>query len=89
MTVDNIERAQVDIPSVGIGGGASGPAASRDQHEAELARDAESMLSTLRQVGRWVEGVRGRRKAILLFSEGINYNLNNLLDDGYVNGRDR
>jgi VWFA-related protein len=89
MTVDNIERAQVDIPSAGLGGGSAGPVASRDQHEAELARDAESMLSTLRQVGRWVEGVRGRRKAILLFSEGLNYNLNNLLDDGYVNGRER
>jgi len=89
MTVDNIERAQVDIPSSGFRGGASGPAPSRDHYEAELARNAESMLSTLRQVGQWVAGVRGRRKAVLLFSEGLNYNLNNLLDDGVVNGRER
>jgi len=89
MTVDNIERAVADIPSSGSGGGASGPVPSRDQYEAELARNAESMLSTLRQVGQWIAGVRGRRKAVLLFSEGLNYNLNNLLDDGYVNGRER
>jgi VWFA-related protein len=90
MTADNIERAVADIPSSGSGGGAAaGPTPSRDQYEAELARNAESMLSTLRQVGQWIAGVRGRRKAVLLFSEGLNYNLNNLLDDGYVNGRER
>jgi len=90
MTVDNIARAQIDIPSAGFARGSGGAdGGARDQYEAELARNAESMLSTLRQVGQWIAGVRGRRKSVLLFSEGLNYNLNNLLDDGYVNGRER
>ena len=37
------------------------------------------MLSTLRQVAAWLGGVHGRRKALLLFSEGVGYDLSDLI----------
>jgi VWFA-related protein len=97
MVGDNIEKALADIPAGGglggggggLGGASPGAASSADLYEAELARNAESMLSTLRQVGQWIGAVRGRRKAVLLFSEGLNYDLTNLLNNSFVNGRAR
>jgi len=97
MVGDTIEKALADIPAGGgsggggggLGGSSPGAASSADLYEAELARNAESMLSTLRQVGQWVGAVRGRRKAVLLFSEGLNYDLTNLLNNSLVNGRAR
>ena len=45
----------------------------------ERGRNATSMLATLRQVAEWFGGVRGRRKAMLLFSEGIDYDLSDII----------
>lgn len=88
MTTRDVEHAQVNIPTSGFSNAPSADP-SRDEYEAELAKNAESMLSTLNQVGQWLDGVRGRRKAVLLFSEGLNYDLTDLLGDLYVNGRAR
>src|SRR3954468_5312490 len=46
-----------------------------DPDEMERAYHAQSMLSTLRQVADWFGGVHGRRKTMLLFSEGIDYDI--------------
>jgi hypothetical protein len=37
------------------------------------------MLTTVRQVAEWFGGVRGRRKTILLVSEGIDYDITNVI----------
>ena len=37
------------------------------------------MLSTLRQVAEWFGGVHGRRKTMLLVSEGIDYDINDII----------
>src|SRR5262245_39319260 len=41
--------------------------------EIERVERAKMALATLRQVAEWFGGVRGRRKAMLLFSEGIDF----------------
>ena len=37
------------------------------------------MLYTLRQVAEWFGGIHGRRKSMLFFSEGIDYDLNDII----------
>ncbi|MBS1819924.1 MAG: VWA domain-containing protein [Acidobacteria bacterium] len=51
----------------------------RDPDDMERGHNAQSMLSTLRQVADWFGGVRGRRKTMLLFSEGIDYDLSDII----------
>ncbi len=46
-----------------------------DPDDAERGFNAHSTLSTLRQVADWFSSVRGRRKAILFVSEGIDYDI--------------
>jgi len=46
-----------------------------DPLEAERAHHARSMLTSLRELAAFMEGIRGRRKSILLISEGISYNI--------------
>ena len=50
-----------------------------DIDDMERAHNAQSMLSTLRQVADWFGGVHGRRKTMLLFSEGIDYDLSDII----------
>jgi VWFA-related protein len=48
-----------------------------DPLEAERAARARNMLDTLKGVNELVNSVRGRRKAVLLVSEGIDYDIEN------------
>jgi VWFA-related protein len=87
-------HAAIDIASTNrTSAAASAPSGVPNFLAADLAQNAESTLSTLRQVGQWLSGVRGRRRAVLFFSEGLPYDLSNLVDDpnpaNGVNGRER
>jgi VWFA-related protein len=55
-------------------GGAQGPTIA-DSEQAERMHNARSMLTTLRSLSEWLAGVRGRRKAVVFVSEGIDYNV--------------
>ena len=46
-----------------------------DPDEMERAYNARASLDTLKSVSEWLAGLRGRRKAVLFLSEGIDYNL--------------
>ena len=59
-------------------------AAPRDLSEAERAFKARNTLSTLRQVADYLAGVRGRRKAVVYFSEGIDYDIDNTIGNRYA-----
>jgi VWFA-related protein len=50
-----------------------------DPEDAERAFNARSALDTLRQVSEWFASIRGRRKTILFVSEGIDYDINNVI----------
>ena len=54
--------------------------------EAERAYKARNTLSTLRQVADYLAGVRGRRKAVVYFSEGIDYDIDNPIQNRYASG---
>lgn len=55
-----------------------------DPYDAERAHKARTLLSSLKGVAEHVTGVRGRRKAVVLFSEGIDYDINNPLENRYA-----
>jgi VWFA-related protein len=50
-----------------------------DPDDAERAFNARSTLDTLRNVAEWFSSVRGRRKSILFVSEGIDYDINDII----------
>jgi VWFA-related protein len=62
--------------------GLPGRVAPRDLDEPERAHNARATLSALRQLSGLLGGIRGRRKALVLFSEGIDYNLADAITSG-------
>ena len=65
---------QIDLPAAG-----RSLVLDDDLNDRNRGAHAESMLMTLRQVAAWLGGIRGRRKTMLLFSEGIDYDLTDLI----------
>jgi VWFA-related protein len=59
-------------------------AVPRDLSEAERAFKSRNTLSTLRQVADYLAGVRGRRKAVVYFSEGLDYDISNTIQNRYA-----
>ena len=51
---------------------------ARDLDDKELGYNARSALDGIRNVANYLGNIRGRRKAIVYFSEGIDYNINEL-----------
>lgn len=68
LTNNEIARQRIDIPT---------PTAwpIDEMNDSVRGSNAQSMLRTLRQVSAWLGGIHGRRKSLLLFSEGIDYDL--------------
>ena len=50
-----------------------------DPNDSERAFNARTTLDTLRNVAEWFGAVRGRRKAILFVSEGIDYDIHDMI----------
>jgi VWFA-related protein len=65
----------------GIRGG-GGPAV--DALESIRAHKARNAMNTLKGVAEYLTGIRGRRKAVVYFSEGIDYDINNVIENRYA-----
>jgi len=50
----------------------------------ERGYNAQSLLRTLTSLADWMGGIRGRRKSVVLFSEGIDYDIHNPFDNTYA-----
>ena len=50
-----------------------------DPYEQERAYNAQGTMRSLRQVAEWFGGVRGRRKTMLFISEGIDYDVTDII----------
>jgi VWFA-related protein len=60
-----------------------------DSVGAERAQNARATLSSLRGLSELMAGVRGRRKALVLFSGGIAYNVANAIASGWSQDNER
>lgn len=47
----------------------------RDADDAERLHNARSLLSMVTNLSDWLSGIHGRRKAVVLISEGLDYNI--------------
>jgi len=71
------------------GNRAPAPRAPTDAFAPERAHNARSTLSTIRRLCDLMAGIRGRRKALVYFSSGIDYNIGNAITDGWDTDGDR
>jgi VWFA-related protein len=62
--------------------------AVNDPDDMERSFNARNTLQTLKNVAEWFASVRGRRKTILFVSEGIDYDLNELIPQNGSTHRD-
>ena len=70
--IDDVQR-RAGTPMAGD------PAADIDDKERGF--NARNTLDSIRNVAQYLGNIRGRRKAIVLFSEGIDYNINEMFSD--------
>jgi VWFA-related protein len=68
-TLERIDSARPDPSTGNVGPG-------DDPFEQERALHARNVMSTVRRLSEFMASVRGRRKAMLLISEGIDYDIN-------------
>lgn len=73
-----IERLEAIRPDPSTGGLAPG----QDPFDMERGYTARSAMSTIRSLSEFMAGVRGRRKTMLLISEGVDYNIFNVVTQG-------
>lgn len=57
-----------------------------DLDDKERGYNARSTLDTIRNLANYLGNIRGRRKALVFFSEGIDYNVDNPLSDTFTEG---
>ncbi|MEW5983095.1 MAG: VWA domain-containing protein [Acidobacteriota bacterium] len=53
----------------------------KDPTEFERAYNARSLLSTVKNLADWLSGIHGRRKAVVLVSEGIDYDIYDFMNN--------
>lgn len=71
------ERAAAGESGDGSSNTSSSPAATRadDPYDSERGMNAQRALDAIRNVAQWMSDVPGRRKSLVLFSEGIDYDI--------------
>jgi VWFA-related protein len=69
------------IPRSGGASGIAGSGLSNDPCEAERGFNARTALSGIRKLAEFMAGVRGRRKTMLLVSEGISYDIYDIFNN--------
>jgi VWFA-related protein len=57
---------------------------AQDPNEFERAHYARNMLASLKSTAEYLAGIRGRRKALVLFSEGIDYDLTDQITNRFA-----
>jgi VWFA-related protein len=60
--------------------------APRDDEEMHRAYNASVTLRAIRELSTFMAGVRGRRKALVLFSEGIDYDIRDVINNAEASG---
>jgi VWFA-related protein len=80
MTQRDMERAASDESS---SGSTRDPRGGRvdDPYDAERGMNARRALETVRNVAEWMTDIPGRRKALVLFSEGIDYDIHDVFNN--------
>ena len=62
----------------------AGSTANASWNEMQRFNNARNSLETLRNIAEFMSGMRGRRKAVVYFSEGINYNVTDAFNNAHA-----
>jgi len=68
---------KIDDLMVKLNNPRAGDSAPKDTEEQQRAYNARALLSTIANLADYMSAIHGRRKAIVLLSEGIDYDINN------------
>jgi VWFA-related protein len=79
---ETVARLQDYEMNRGMPGGGSNANASFN--EMQRYNNARNSLSTLKSLADFMAGMRGRRKAVVYFSEGLNYNISDPFNNRYA-----
>jgi VWFA-related protein len=82
----DLERAAAS--SAGDGTSSTAPSTGRpdDPRDAERGMNAQRTLGAVRNIADWMANVPGRRKALVLFSEGIEYDIYDVFNNRAASG---
>lgn len=58
--------------------------AATDMDDKERGYNARATLDSIRNLSNYLGNIRGRRKAVVLFGEGIDYNINEVMSDKFT-----
>jgi VWFA-related protein len=75
---------EVAIQSANLGRAGIDPRDAKDPNATERAARANATIDTMEKVSRHMNGLRGRRKAVILISEGLDFNLDDSLGPGVM-----
>lgn len=71
----DLERAAASSSDGSSSGSSNATSRADDPRDAERGMNAQRALGAIRNVAQWMSDVPGRRKALVLFSEGIEYDI--------------
>jgi len=81
----DMERAAAGSEGDGSSSGSGNrQSATDDPRDGERGMNAQRALGTIKDVARWMADVPGRRKALVLFSEGIEYDIYDVFNNRYA-----
>jgi VWFA-related protein len=72
---------KIDDYNMTSGSPAGATKTPRDTDDMERSYNATTTLGSLAQLAEYVSGIRGRRKAMVFFSEGIDYDINDVISN--------
>jgi len=80
----DLERAAASSNS--DGGSSTSPSTQRadDPRDAERGMNAQRALGAIKNVAQWMSGAPGQRKALVLFSEGIEYDIYDVFNNRHA-----
>lgn len=71
----DLERAMNSSGDTGSASSSNATSRTEDPRDAERGMNAQRALGAIRNIAKWMSDVPGRRKSLVLFSEGIEYDI--------------
>jgi VWFA-related protein len=78
-TVERLQDYRTRVEQLNASGSTDAQERARDMLDPERAFNARSAMETLRNLSRMLETVNGSRKAVLFYSEGIDYDVTDIM----------
>lgn len=82
----DLERAMNSSGDTGNSSSSNATSRTEDPRDAERGMNAQRALGAIRNIAKWMADVPGRRKSLVLFSEGIEYDIYDVFNNRAASG---